>query len=297
MELKVFKKKIRISPMLIILFAVLALYVLSMVGIFFWGIITSFKNTYVEFKLYENKTYALPTEWKFDAYITAFNIISLPGPNGNIGFWQVLWNSILYAIGCAFFKTLVPCITAYACARFDTKLSKIVYNIILITMIVPIVGSLPSELKIAYALKFTDKIWGLWIMSASMQGLYFFVMYSAFKAMPMGYSEAAKIDGANNLDVLLRIAMPLIKNLFLTVLLINFVQFWNNYQTPKVYLPTHGTLGYAMFYYGRSSNELKANGVEGVIALALIVAAPVLVLFMIFQERLMGNLTLGGLKG
>jgi len=283
--------------MLIVLFVILALYVFSMVGIFVWGILTSLKDTYMEFWVYENKTYALPMEWKWTTYATSFETIRLPGPNGTIGFWDVLTNSLLYAIGCAFFKTLVPCIAAYACARFDSKLSKIIYNTVLITMIVPIVGSLPSELKIAYAFGFVDKIWGLWIMSANMQGLYFFVMYSAFKAMPMGYSEAAKIDGASNLQVLVQIAMPLIKNLFLTVLLINFVEYWNNYQVPKVYLPKHATLGYAMFYYGRSSNELKGLGLEHVIALALVVAAPVLVLFLIFQERLMGNLTLGGLKG
>ena len=297
MELKLGKRKIRISPLLIALFAVLALYVVSMVGLFYWGVLTSFKDTYMEFVLYANKPYALPQEWMLNTYITAFNKINLPGPNGNIGFSQVLVNSLLYAVGCAFFKTLVPCVAAYACARFDTKLSKVVYNIVLITMIVPIVGSLPSELKVAYALGFTDKIWGLWIMAANMQGLYFFVMYSAFKAMPMGYSEAAKIDGANNLNVMIRIALPLVKNLFLTVLLINFVEYWNNYQTPKVYLPKHATLGYAMFYYGRASNDLKSLGLEHIIALALVVAAPVLLLFLIFQERLMGNLTLGGLKG
>lgn len=68
-------------------------------------------------------------------------------------------------------------------------------------------------------------------MAANMQGFYFFVMYSAFKAMPIGYSEAAKIDGASNGQILLAIAMPLIKNLFLTVLLINFVEYWNNDQS------------------------------------------------------------------
>ena len=161
-------------------------------------------------------------------------------------------------------------------------------------MIVPIVGSLPSELKIAYALGFHNHIWGLWIMAANMQGLYFFVMYSAFKAMPAGYSEAAKIDGANNGQILLSIALPLIKNLFLTILLINFVEYWNNYQSPKVYLPYYPTLGYTLFAKS-SSNDLQEVG--QILALAFIVATPVLVLFLAFQDRLMGNLTMGGLKG
>lgn len=265
-----------------------------MIGIFFWGLLTSFKDSFMEFSMYGN-TYGFPKEWKFSNYGEVFSKFTMSaGPGKNVGFGTILGNSLLYALGCAFFKTLVPCLTAYACARFNFKTSKIVHNIVLITMIVPIVGSLPSELKVAYALGFHNHIWGLWIMAANMQGLYFFVMYSAFKAMPMGYSEAAKIDGASNGQILLQIALPLMKNLFFTVLLINFVEYWNNYQTPKVYLPYYPTLGYTLFYYSNSNNFSESTQV---IALAFIVATPVLLLFLIFQERLMGNLTMGGLKG
>lgn len=287
------KKKVRWSPLLIVLGIVLALYVLSMLGLFFWGLLTSFKNS---FDLGNNQnTYKFPTVWEISNYVNVFLDLHMSAAPGQTAFFEtILLNSFLYAFGCAFFKTLVPCLTAYACARFSFKTSKIVHDIVLITMIVPIVGSLPSELKMANALGLHNHIWGLWLMAANMQGLYFFVMYSAFKAMPMGYSEAAKIDGANNAQVLVQIALPLIKNLFLTVLLINFVEYWNNYQTPQVYLPYYPTLGYTLFYFS-SSNEYSS--VSQLIALAFIIASPVLILFLLFQERLMGNLTMGGLKG
>lgn len=286
------KTKIHISPLLIILFAVLALYVLSLVGIFAWAICTTLTHPYASKQ---------PEVYGFPMTIYVFHYPEVLGSNmtdNALPFWTIFGNSLLYALGCAFFKTLVPCITAYACARFNTKLSKIVHDVILITMIVPIVGSLPSELKVAKFLDFHNHIWGLWIMAANMQGLYFFVMYSAFKAMPMGYTEAAKIDGANNLQVLVQIAFPLIINLFLTVLLINFVDYWNNYQVPQVYLPDFPTLGYTLFYYvnGAGKNDTSFRGAKSLV-LALLVATPVLTLFMIFQERLMGNLTMGGLKG
>lgn len=291
--MKTEKKKVHWSPLLIVLGIVLALYVLSMLGLFFWGAITSFKDSY-DLGMLQN-TYKFPSSWKFSNYTEVFLNFTMNAAPGETAYFEtILGNSLLYALGCAFFKTLVPCLTAYACARFTFKTSKIVHDIVLITMIVPIVGSLPSELKMANALGFHNHIWGLWLMAANMQGLYFFVMYSAFKAMPMGYSEAAKIDGANNGQVLVQIALPLIKNLFLTVLLINFVEYWNNYQTPQVYLPYYPTLGYTLFYYS-TSNELKE--VSQLIALAFIIAAPVLILFLLFQERLMGNLTMGGLKG
>lgn len=286
------KWKIHISPLLIVLFAVLALYVLSLIGIFVWGICSTLVHPYAA---KQPEVYGFPGVVYLHRYPQVFTANMT---DAALPFWRILVNSLLYALGCAFFKTLIPCLTAYACARFNFKISKVVHTIILITMIVPIVGSLPSELKVAKFIGFHNSIWGLWVMSANMQGLYFFVMYSAFKAMPMGYTEAAKIDGANNLDVLVRIALPLIVNLFLTILLINFVEYWNNYQVPQVYLPDHPTLGYTLFYYvnGAGQNDVTFQDAKKLV-LAFIIATPVLVLFLIFQERLMGNLTMGGLKG
>lgn len=293
-------KKNRVKNNLSILLAVigvlLLLYVVSMLVLFYWSFITSFKGAAKDFNIFDrNRGFGFPKEWKISNYVSVFNKMTVSINYGKkVGFWVILVNSLLYALGCAFLKTLIPCLTAYSCARFDFKSSKIVYGIVLITMIVPIVGSLPSELKIAYSLGLYNHIWGLWIMAANMQGLYFFVMYSAFKAMPLGYSEAAKIDGASNAQILLKIALPLIRNLFLTVLLINFVEYWNNYQSPKVYLPDYPTLGFTLFVKSKS-NDLPEK--QQLIALAFIVAAPVLALFVAFQNRLMGNLTMGGLKG
>lgn len=290
------KKKVQWSPLLIALGVLLLVYVVSMLGLFWWGFLTSLKGSMELTSFEHNYGFGFPKEGpQFSNYIAVLNIpMSAGAGNPPVYFETILGNSLLYAIGCAFFKTLVPCLTAYSCARFNFKTSKIIHSVVLITMIVPIVGSLPSELKVAYALGFHDHIWGLWIMAANMQGLYFFVMYSAFKAMPMGYSEAAKIDGAGNGQILVQIALPLIKNLFLTIVLINFVEYWNNYQSPMVYLPSHPTLGYMLNYHA-IRNEIKEFAQK--IALAFIVCAPVLILFLIFQEKLMGNLTMGGLKG
>ena len=65
--------------------------------------------------------------------------------------------------------------------------------------------------------------------------------------MPMAYTEAACIDGAGNLSVLLRIILPLSRNTFFTVMLINFITFWNDYQTPLIYMPSKPTVAYGMF--------------------------------------------------
>ena len=142
-------------------------------------------------------------------------------------FPQMLYNSVLYSVGCALFNTIVICLTAYCCARYKYRLSKIVYAVVLVTMTIPIVGSLPSQIQVSQALGIYNKIWGMWLQSASFLGLYFLVFYETFASLPNSFFEAARIDGADDLSLIFRIALPLAKNVFLTIFLLNFITYWN----------------------------------------------------------------------
>ena len=285
------------SPLTIILLVVLCVYVLSLCGLFFWAFITSFKgHSRMEFAI--NNYYKFPQfGWK-EQFSEVFKNLTMPSKNGTgqvFGFWTILSNTFLYAIGCAFFKTLVPCVTAYACARFNFKSSRIIHTIILVTMIVPIVGSLPSEIAMARAVGIYDKIWGMWLMRANFRGMYFLVLHEMFKAIPASYSEAATIDGASDFQILWKIGFPLARNTFMTCFLLNFVTLWNDYQISTVYLPTHPTLaeGIHWMQQGAQIGSTSPIALSGVFVLML----PVLVLFLCFHKRLMGNLTIGGVKG
>ena len=112
----------------------------------------------------------------------------------------------------------------------------------------------------------------------------------------MAYTEAAKIDGAGNLAVLLRIILPLVRNTFFTVMLINFIAFWNDYQTPLIYMPSYPTIALGMFYMA-STTENGLSTVPMRMTGAMLMLIPILVLFLCFHKRLLGNLTVGGIKG
>ena len=107
------------------------------------------------------------------------------------------------------------------------------------------------------------------------------------------------MDGANNLQIFLQIALPLIKNTFFTVLLIKFITFWNDYQSPKIFMPSFPTIANGLHFV---MNENAKEGsihteVPARMAMVILTAVPITTLFMIFQKRLLGNLTMGGVKG
>lgn len=293
------KKSVRVtrmSPGMAILLAVLILYSCVLILLLVWAFFTSLKYQ-EEFRL---NILFFPNPWRWDNYSFVFKMFFVPVQTDSgtlyVGMGWMFVYGFLYAFGCALTGTFVPCLTAYLCAKFPYKLSRIIYLTVIVAMILPIVGSLPSEIQMAKRFGLYDNIWGLWIMKAHFLGMYYLVFYGMFKGMPSAYSEAAKIDGAGNFSIFFRIILPLSKNTFLTVMLINFIAFWNDYQTPLVYLPSWPTVAYGVFYMSTTFiNSLSSVPMRMTSAMLLLI--PILTVFLIFHKRLIGNLTMGGIKG
>ena len=285
----------RFSPVTIVLLVVLILYVVLLIGLLVWAFLTSFKSQQ-EFRL---NVIGLPKTWVWN-YTFVFQMYRYPifteAGTAYVGMGLMFLYSLLYAVGCAFTATLVPCITSYLCARFPYKFGKVIYLIVIVTMVIPIVGSQPSEIQVAQFLGFYDQIWGLWLMKANFLGMYFLVFYNIFKGIPKEYEEAAKIDGAGNFAILGRVMLPLIRNTFLVVMLIRFIEFWNDYQTPLIYLKHYPTVALGMFNMANT----RENGLSTVpmrMTGAMLMLLPILAIFLVFQKKLVGNLAVGGIKG
>jgi N-acetylglucosamine transport system permease protein len=290
------KKKEKPSVFSIIIVIFLLLYTAALVALLWWGLMTAFKNNLKDYRL--NKV-GWPKEWTFDNFVKVYNEFAMPIHNGDdtVSFPMLFLYGFLYSLGCAFAASFVPCLTSYLCAKFDYKLSKIIYLIVVVTMILPIVGSLPAEIKMAKTLHIYNQIWGTWILKANFLGLYFIVFYNYFRSMPNAYIEAAKIDGAGNLRILFRVILPMARPLFLTVLLLNFITFWNDYQVPLVYLDDYPTVAVGMYKMAFSTVGGKVSNVPCRCAAASLMLLPILIIFLAFHKKLLGNLTMGGIKG
>ncbi len=211
-------------------------------------------------------------------------------------FPDLLIYTAIYTVGSAFFAALVPCVMAYLSAKFDYSFGKIVYATVVVVMIVPIVGNLPSMITVLRALGLYDTFYGAFIMKANFVNMYFLIFYAVYKGIPDDYAEAAYIDGAKELTVFVRIMFPLVKTSFATVMLIFFVDLWNDYQIPLLYLPSHPTLSWAVYTLSLTvSTGMTSAPVK--MASCAIMVVPTIAVFIIFRNKLMGNLSMGGLKG
>ena len=287
--------KTAFSPLTVVLLIVLILYALTLIGLLFWAVITSFKSQ-AEFRI---NILGFPDKWvwNYGEVFRSFQV-SVMAEDGTryVSMGGMILNSVIYSFGCAIASTITPCITAYLCAKFPFRFSKVVYFIVIVTMALPIVGSLPSELLVARTFGVYDRIWLLWIMKANFLGIYFLVFHAEFKSIPKEYTEAAKIDGAGNFTILFRIMLPLVRNTIFVIMLIKFIEFWNDYQTPLVFLPSYPTLAYGVFTLATTSvNNMSTVPMR--MASAVMMLIPILVVFLIFQKKIMSNVSVGGIKG
>lgn len=287
------KKKVRsFSPLMLVLGIVLLIYTVSLFAPFCWALIASLKGR-LDFL---TNPFGLPEEWLFSNYGDVFSKFAVPIKNDTVrvGFFQLIGNSLLYALGCAFLSALTPCITAYAVAKFDYKFSKILYAVVIFTMILPIVGSTPSSINMLRAIRLYDTFLGVFLLKTHFLGTYFLVFHATFKNTPKDYAEAAYIDGGGNFTVLFRIVLPMVRNIFFTVMLLQFVVFWNDFNTPLIYMPNHPTL--ALGIYVMDSLNDNSFTIPMRLASCMIGLLPVLVLFLAFHEKLLGKISMGGLK-
>lgn len=291
MQENIKKKSKKMNPFMVISFSVLFVYLLMIVLPLIWAAIASFKtNLDVMYHPFD-----LPKKWRWTNYQTVFTNFVAPVASEyrNAEIFELLTNSLLYAIGSATLQMLSCMLTAYIVARFDFRFCKLIYTVVIVAMIIPIVGSLPSEIRVARALGIYDTMIGSWMMKTYFIGLYFLIFHAAFKMVPNAYAEAAYLDGAGNFIVMTRIMIPFVKGTMATVLLLNFITFWNDFQTPMVYMPSHPTI--ALGLYTVVNNQQKTD-VPMQFGACMIMAVPLIILFACFQNKLLGNITTGGLK-
>ncbi len=293
------KVKGKLSVFFIVIFVVLFLYVVSMLSPMLWGFLTALKSQ-EDFRV---NVLGLPKgnifQWKWSNFIgvTAgfYTQITTEAGRFQVGFWPMLYNTLMYAVGSAIIRAIVPCIVAYVTAKFDYKFSRFINTMVLVLMTIPIVGSTPSEFQILQELNLYDTMIGNYIQKFNFLGMYYLVYYAAFRSLSNDFSEAAYVDGASELRVMLQIVMPMIATVIGTVFLIHFIDFWNDYQTPLLYLPSYATLARGLHALSQRTQGNFAT-VPYRMAGCLVLATPILILFLIFKEKLMGNLSMGGIK-
>jgi ABC-type glycerol-3-phosphate transport system permease component len=281
----------------------------GLVALMCWGVYTSLK-TQIN---WDDDPVGLPTGWPWDwawsNISTVFNrfVVKVDYTNAAgaiiaskvpVNIWYMLIYTLIYAGGGAVVMSMTTCIMGYMTARYPNKFSSILTVVVITVMALPVVGSSTSELQIMIKLGLYNTLTGAIVQKFNFLGVYFLVFQAFFVGLSNEYAEAAEIDGASQFRILWNIMIPMARNILFTVILLNFVGLWNDYNSPLLYFPSYPTLAYGLYYItsGPGAYETAISNPPMRLAASMILFVPILTIFIIFRNRIIGNVTMGGVK-
>lgn len=205
-----------------------------------------------------------------------------------------IWNTLYMTAGACVLGSLIPALAAFPISRNHFRGSGKVYTFILASMFFP--GSLVASITIAKALGLYNSPVGMIVMwGAGGPAMNIFMMVGFTKGLPRDLDDAAFIDGCGYFRYILRIAAPLLMPIIATIVTFKAVGCWNDFLNPLIYLPNakYRTIstGLYMFMGSYSSNWPQLA------CAILIIASPMIVLYLFMQRFIIEGMVSGALKG
>lgn len=282
--------RIRKSPFELAIFSIVfVLFFIYAAMLFYplvWGLISSLKS-YTEYKL---SPFSLPKVIRFDNYIKAVKIISSEG----MSFTQMLWNSIWFSVGSAVIHMEFTSAYAYVLNKYNFKGKKFLYGLCLFMMSVPIGATFISTYRLMHGLHLTNSYLIL-LTAINVYGMKLIMCYSFYNNISNAYVEAAQIDGAGFYTIYFKAMRPQATPILVTLMVLEFIAKWNDYMGPLLYLSKMPTLATGLYKY---STIVSFYGTFPVLFAGIFICTlPLFLVFIFFSNKLMENISIGGLKG
>ena len=282
------KNKATKTPMTVLLAVALIImiaYTLIMFAVIGWAILKSLQPV-EDFVLQNSSISAFPKAFSLSNYVESFSIFEYK----TTMLFGMFLNSIVYSAGCAAVAILIPCVAGYLTAKIDVWFNKFITGAVYFSMFFTCYGQMPSMIETMNKLHLMDTWIGIFLMKASFLSNTYLLFNAAFKSLSKEYSEAAYIDGASNTTVMFGICFPLVKTTILVLFITMFITFWNDYQTPMIYLSSRPTASYCIFTFNNSTNSYQDYPVYKLAGFMLILL-PTFIMFIILKDYMLGNLT------
>ncbi len=277
----------RKSPLMSILFWVLVVFIIIYTLFpFYWALVSSFTTPA---DLFNTPVRYFPERPTLNAYATVF---------GNEIFRRALLNSAFVSIITVALSLVLGALGAYALGRLKFRGRTIVlYSILAMTMF-PAIAILGSLFTMVRALGIYNTPWAL-ILSYMTFTLPFtvWVLTNFFKSLPVELEQAAYVDGASTFQTFYLILLPLTAPGLVTTGLLAFINAWNEflYALTFTVTPSARTAPVALaLFSGEQAFEIPWGDI---MAAAVVVTVPLVILVLFFQRRLVEGLTAGAVKG
>jgi multiple sugar transport system permease protein len=250
---------------------------------FLWMLSSSLKELPQIF-IYPPKWIPNPVRW--DNYVTAL---------GRMNFSVALKNTIIITVLCMLGQLMSASLVAYGFARLRFPGREFLFMLVLSTMMLPPQVTMIPVFIIFRSLGWVDTFKPLIVPAFFGGGAFFiFLLRQFFLTIPKDLEDAARIDGCGTFRIFWQIILPLAKPALITVAIFSFMNHWNDFMGPLIYLNSEHkrTLAIALSsFQGQYTAEWNL-----LMAASIVVLIPVLVIFFTLQRYFVEGIVLTGLK-
>lgn len=264
---------------------VLFLWALTIALPILWIIYVSFK-TNVEFF---QDAWKLPSKLQWSNYYKAWT---------NLEIGKSLLNT-LYVVGISLvLSIIITTLNAYALTRMEWKGRNAIWNIFMMSLFLPGINALVPNYVLMNTLHLTNKLSGLIVFYVLTQSVVDLLILGGFmKSIPKELEESAFIDGASLLRIVKDVIAPLTIPGIVTIAIFKFIGYYNDFLNPYIFISDSKlyTIGVNM-YKANLLMQYKADWVT-LLAGIVITIIPCIIIYALFQKRIVEGATLGAVKG
>lgn len=202
------------------------------------------------------------------------------------------WNSVILVVPIVIFQLAVAAFASYGFARLHGRLKEILFFVYVIVMMMPYQVTLVPNYLVSDALGILNTRWAI-ILPAVFTPYSVFILTKVMRRIPLSLIEAAKLDGAGEMQIFRYIALPLCRSVIYSVIILVFIDYWNMVEQPLILLNDESLYPLSVYLSKINSGEIGLA-----FAVATIYMIPTLLMFLYGEDYLVEGIAYsGGIKG
>ncbi len=291
----------------ILIYLFLTIFALFMLTPFVFMVVASFvdADAFAEFTQYADFTKLGFQNWTIGNYAQILNSVytdNLGNVKQGANFLQYYLNTLIVAVGSTSVTVITAVLAAFAFARLEFKGKNLLFTLLLATMMIPgemmVITNYQTTIQLQWKFTFAALIF---VHGVSV--FYIYYLRQTFQQIPNELYLAAKVDGVNDFEYLLKVMVPIAMPTIMTIVILSLMGSWNSFIWPT--LVANGNWKFNENYDMKLvSNGLmslfatNANGYDAIkIAGSMVVTAPLFIFFIIFRKYIMRGVSRSGIKG
>ncbi|MBQ8618772.1 MAG: carbohydrate ABC transporter permease [Clostridia bacterium] len=279
------REKARENVRSTIIYAFLILWALMVLFPFYWMLLTSVKSYSAYNSEYIPQLFTLsPT---LVNYVEAFTAVPLA---------DYFLNTLVFTVITTALMMIVTVLAAFAFARLNFRGKNIAFVIFLSLMMIPNELVIITNYVTITNLNLRNTFAGL-ILPSVTSVFYIYLLKENFEQVPDDLYYASKVDGTSDLKYLFKVMIPICKPTIVTIAILKVIECWNSYVWPRLV-----TDDQAYFLVSNGIQAIRESGfgrenIPAMMAAVVSISIPLIVLFLIFRQKIMAGVARGGTKG